>query len=391
MSQALLEAIARGDVAAVRTEAATADWSVRDEFGRPPLAVAASRVGAQSTDILRALLDAGADVNAAQGEDSDEEVGWTALHQVCVLGTAPHTLDAVRLLLERGARPEGVSTEAVVTPLQLSLTTHHLGVTEALLKAGANANAVRESGQTPLHQLVSLFRERKQGKYQEGEREKMAVDAVALLLSHGAKVDAKDRDGETALAKALLHKLPADFILPLVAAGAPLTDLVDLGTPPEKVLVTPAAMAVGLGQPPQVIEAMLKTGLDTARPVAPDQQNLLHYSAMKRADALELVLKHRPSQDVNLRDESGATPLFLASWMGLGQSVAALLQRGANPDLPDVDGNTPLHTSARNGEQGVVELLLKGGANKTLRNAAGETAADRARQKGHTALAELLG
>ncbi|RKG81669.1 ankyrin repeat domain-containing protein [Corallococcus exercitus] len=65
----------------------------------------------------------------------------------------PHAR-TVRLLLERGARPEGASDAAVVTPLQLALTTHHLGVAEALLKAGADANAVRKSGQTPLHQLV---------------------------------------------------------------------------------------------------------------------------------------------------------------------------------------------------------------------------------------------
>nr|BDT38765.1 ankyrin repeat domain-containing protein [Myxococcus sp. MH1] len=391
MSQALLEAISQDDVAAVKTQVATVDWSVRDGFGRAPLGMAAARAGTKARDILTVLLDAGADVNAAQGAGSDEEEGWTALHQACVRGTSPEALGAVEVLLARGAKADGVSAKASVTPLELALRTHHLGIAEALLKAGANPDAVGPSGMAPLHLLVQLYREREGDRYKKGEREHMAGAAVKLLLAHGAKPGTKDKKGETALAKALLHRLPEEFVLALVAAGAPLDEWVDLGTPPEQVLVTPASMAVGLGQPPSVIKAMLETGLDTTKPVAPDQQNLLHYAAMKRFAALALVLEHRPTQDVDARDASGATPLFLASWMGLVSSVQALLARKANPDIPDLDGNTPLHTAARNGLQDVVEVLLAAGANKSLRNLEGETAADRARQKGHATLAALLG
>ncbi|WP_338872627.1 ankyrin repeat domain-containing protein [Myxococcus stipitatus] len=391
MSKALLEAIAKKDVSAVKQEVAKADWSVRDEFGRTALSVAASQAGEQSTEVLRVLLDAGADVNASQDEDSEEEEGWTALHQACLKGTFPSAIDAVTLLLERGAKADGSSKAAGVTPLELALTTHHLGIAEALLKAGAQPDAVGTQGMSPLHRVVALFRERSEkGKYPAGAVAKMAVDAVKLLLAHGAKPQTRDSKGETALAKALLYKLPEDFILVLVNAGAPLDEWVDLGQPPKKVLVTPASMAVGLGQPVSVIVAMLKTGLDTTKPVAPDAQNLMHYAAMKRFDALQMILEHRPEQDVNVRDESGATPLFLSSWVGISSAVKALLARGANPNIPDSDGNMPLHTAAKNDHDSVVKLLLEAGADKSARNANGQTAEDRARAEGHTTVAKLL-
>ncbi|WP_161607145.1 ankyrin repeat domain-containing protein [Myxococcus xanthus] len=389
MSQALFEAIARGDAAAVRTLAATASPALRDEFGRPPLSAAASRAGTADVEVLRALLDAGADVNAVQGEDSDEETGWTALHQVCLQGTFPNAIHAARLLLERGATPNGNTKDGGFSPLFFALKTHHLGIAEALLKAGADANAPFKTGR-PLHSLVHFYRERKTGNYQPGEAEAMATDAVTLLLAHGADAAARDEQGESALAKALLHKLPAEFVLALIAAGAPLDERVDLGKKPATLLVSPAAMAIGLGQPVEVLVAMLKRGIDTTQPTEPDAQNLLHYAAMKRNDAVQSILQLRPEQDVNPRDDSGATALFLAAWRGLSASVSALLERGANPDLADEGGNTPLHTAARNGHGEVIELLLAAGADARLRNAAGESAADRARQQGHTQLAERL-
>ncbi|MBU8894034.1 ankyrin repeat domain-containing protein [Corallococcus sp. M34] len=93
---------------------------------------------------------------------------------------------------------------------------------------------------------------------------------------------------------------------------------------------------------------------------------------------------------LDARDESGATALFLASWTGKLKSVAALLARGANPDLTDSGGNTPLHTAARNGHDDGVAARLAGGANPRLLNQAKESPADRARKQGHASLAAKL-
>ncbi|MCE9668404.1 ankyrin repeat domain-containing protein [Myxococcus stipitatus] len=390
MSNALLEAIFSGDVAAVRTLATSADAQTKDGFGRPPLSVAASRAGDVPVEVLSALIDAGHPVDAVQGDEDADEVGWTALHHACLRGTFPAALGAVRELLARGANPEGGGQDRGITPLMLALSAHHLGIAEALLKAGANPNTPVAGGNPPLHHVVALFKQRKDGGYEEDEREAMATDAVTLLLAHGADASGRDKDGETALAKALIGHLPAELVLALVDAGAPLDERVKLGDDKQPIFFTPVAMAIGLKQPDEVLSRMLARGFDASKLTEHEGQSLLHYAAMKRFSSLKVILKHQPGLDLNARDESGATPLFLAAWKDLEASVLHLLELGVDPNLPDAGGNAPLHTAARNGFDAVVEHLLAKGADRTLRNAHGETAADRARKAGHVDLATKL-
>jgi len=69
--------------------------------------------GAGCCEALRALLAAGADVNAAVDD------GWTCLHSAVKGGHA----DAVRLLLDSGADP-GSATTSGWTALHLSRVAH---------------------------------------------------------------------------------------------------------------------------------------------------------------------------------------------------------------------------------------------------------------------------
>jgi ankyrin repeat protein len=84
-------------------------------------------------------------------------------------------------------------------------------VVAVLLEAGANVTDPIDAAHTPL--MAAAF----QGR----------LDLVKLLLSAGAKVDARDGEGETALSKACLFKTKAHeaIIQELLAAGAtPTTD-----------------------------------------------------------------------------------------------------------------------------------------------------------------------
>ncbi len=130
-------------------------------------------------DVVRGLLDAGAEVNAV------DDAGYTPLMRAVMLneGETQATeacLAVLRLLLERGAR---VSTGADVALWVHSPVAHYT----ALLEGGARVDVVDERGRTPLHGAAS------------GGRPAHA----ALLLARGVDVNAIDGLGRTALGTAL--------------------------------------------------------------------------------------------------------------------------------------------------------------------------------------------
>jgi ankyrin repeat protein len=61
---------------------------------------------------------------------------------------------------------------------------------------------------------------------------------------------------------------------------------------------------------------------------------------------------------INLCDEDGKSPLYIASEEGECDVVKSLLSSGADINLCDEDGKSPLYIASFNGECDVVECLL---------------------------------
>ena len=86
----------------------------------------------------------------------------------------------------------------------------------------------------------------------------------------------------------------------------------------------------------------------------------------------------------------GTRPLIVASGSGHVETVAALLEAGADIDAQDMTGWTALHAAAFNGDYATVSLLVERGA------LAGETRwyrkspADIARMLGHAKIVDML-
>ena len=93
---------------------------------RPLHSAVAHRQPQVALEISRALIAAGADVNAAQ------HGGWTALHAAAVHGNVP----LVRLLLEAGADPHA-KNDTGQTPAALAKTKNHKEVIALLQARGA--------------------------------------------------------------------------------------------------------------------------------------------------------------------------------------------------------------------------------------------------------------
>lgn len=135
-----------------------ANVNAADSSGRPgmPLRVAAFDLGGNET-LVRVLLDHGARINAT------DQNGQTALARAVLLGNAP----VVRLLLAHGADP----------------------------------NVADAEGRTPLMRAASYYVQQvKLARYTE---------IAGLLAQHGADVNRRDNQGRTALAFAADGRRPA--------------------------------------------------------------------------------------------------------------------------------------------------------------------------------------
>jgi len=125
-----------------------------------PVADAAMR---GDREAVRALLQKGADVNAARGD------GMTALHWSAERGDAEMT----DMLLYAGANPKAVTRIGLYTPLHIASRAGYTAVAEKLLKAGASVNAkTTNSGVSSLHLAAASGN----------------ADLVTLLLDHAADV-----------------------------------------------------------------------------------------------------------------------------------------------------------------------------------------------------------
>lgn len=196
----------------VLAECGSFDLAGADGDGRTALHLACN---GGHIDVARALLDAGADLNAV---DHDQR---TPLHRACSDGTleivaalidggawldAPDKrmssplltacwkghIDVVTALLEAGADIH-LSDEENAAPINVAARYGHVDIVELLLQASAVVDARSATGLTPL--IIACYRGH--------------AEVVDRLLWHGADPWAIASDGETAHSAAIFRKKPA--------------------------------------------------------------------------------------------------------------------------------------------------------------------------------------
>ncbi|KAI3855877.1 hypothetical protein MKX03_011532 [Papaver bracteatum] len=94
-----------------------------------------------------------------------------------------------------------------------------------------------------------------------------------------------------------------------------------------------------------------------------DGRSAIHYAA---AGGRVNVLKYLVEEiklDVDVKTNSGKTPLSCASVEGRLAAVEYLLEMGANPEIQDDTSRCPLHHVAVKGHKDVIPLLLSKGIN----------------------------
>lgn len=147
-----------------------ADPNLRLMYGGPLVTLSAS---CGRAEVVRLLVDAGADVNAAA-----PSTGFNPL----LIAAKDGDLELTRLLVERGADLEA-RIRSGATPLMLAALHGHVEVTQFLLERGARVNAAANKGATAL--ILAAGRGH--------------TESVRALLDAGAHSAMKTVKGRTAL------------------------------------------------------------------------------------------------------------------------------------------------------------------------------------------------
>lgn len=301
----LARASAAGDVGLVRElVAAGGPLGAVGASGLPPLHLAT--FSSMSPEIVRTLLDAGADPNAVVTREIRSLVTYVenerSKGRVILVGSTP-LFAAMTAFQNWWCRPYDVLCTMV----------------RDLLAAGADPNLPAEDGTTPLHAAAGA-------DYPE------AVDIVRQLLTAGADVHAHARWEGTAL-HAALGAAPRETVEALLDAGAD--------------PCLPADPGWGV------------RGVERVTP--------MHYafaSNFVSEDIAALMLDR--AGDVDLRTPEGVTPLHLSLKAHTTAKLQLLLDAGADPRVrldnptalgPDLTAHTPLDMAVELGNTAAAELL----------------------------------
>ena len=270
---------------------------------------------------VRKVLDSGLSADAVDTDGTPAVMAATLFADAACL----------KLLLQRGANPDA-TTPTGATALMWAVP--DLGKVRLLAEHGASINARSTNlGRTPL--LIAAGHPG-------------SVPILRLLLSKGAELRAKDRNGENALGFAV-RSADIEVVRFLLERGFGVNDPGSGGT-------LPLTRAVARPYMP-VIEFLLSKGAK----VGPNA--LINATHWQDAALIERMLAM--GADINARAAAfGRTPLIqaAASEVSSAATLKLLLERGADPKIADNDGETALDWAMHRADPEKIAVLKQYGA-----------------------------
>ena len=225
-----------------------------------------------------------------------------------------------------------------------------------LIAKNVPVNAAQPDGSTPLHWAV----------YRVDE------ELVKALLARGAKANVLNAYGSSPLAEAV-RVADVNIVSMLLDAGADANRANEDGE-------TPVMLAASTGVV-KVAETLVRHGADVNKREQFRNQSALMWAAAEnhpemvafliskgaavnvRAAANDWGEQMTVEPRVQYRPTGGLTPLLYAARSGCHDCVEALLNGGADIDLPNPDGMTPMMMAIDNSHFELAKYLLDKGAN----------------------------
>ncbi len=293
---------------------------------------------AQARDLatVRARLQAGADVNAAQGD------GMTALHWAAMHGDE----EMATMLQVAGGNVRALTRLGGYAPLHLAATSGAAALVRQLVAGGADVGQATATGATPLMLAA-----------QSG-----SVETVRVLLAQGAEANATESaQGQTALmfAAAADRAEVAGVLLAHGAHAAVATRVIDL----ESLTAAPGEEALQQSQRRPATPA----AAGSASPAAAATP-----APRARVDLAGITRPYRYNELIGR--QGGLTALLFAARHGAAETVRALLDGGADVNqVSPADRTSPLLMATINGHFDLALMLIERGAAVDLASDAGAT------------------
>jgi len=247
----------------------------------------------RDTAKVRSLVKLHADVNAPQA-DGTTALQWAARWD---------SLEMADLLIQAGANVKAANRFSA-TPLFLACTNGSAAMVGKLLAAGDDANAVISDKRDTVLMIAS-----KTGK----------VDALKVLLDHGADVNKPNADGLTPLMWAVAAKNAA-------AAQLLIDHKADVNARTNKI------------PPPSPFQLIFSAPFPSGGMTA-----LIYAARQNDSDSARILLDAHA--DVNDTSADGSSPVLVAIVNGHYALAKFLLEHGANPNLADNKGLAALYAA----------------------------------------------
>ena len=298
----------------------------------------------------------------AQDAGSTSEVFYSAIRE--------NDLAKLQSLLQGGGDPNVSDPRGGATPLMYAAAVGSARAMALLLDNGAKVNATNATGATALIWAAT------------------DIEKVRLLLARGADVNLASQRGRTALFLAARSARSAEIVKLLIAAGADVR-----AVDGAKMTILHAAAA---GDDSETIRLIVNAGVDVNAVDFAGFTALIHAASNRNLEAVRLLLAK--GADLNARSGDGSfqkvkagaialghfTPLNAAVALATPELVKTLLDAGASVNTTDVRGMTPLMLAVANDRPNmdVIRMLIARGADLNAKSLAGETALDWAVKNG---------